>query len=442
MEGAPPVELVSFDGGVRVTQEMERPDRYRQLEALGPKRRRIVRGGGYSYAAAGFGGGGIVQDGRAFDRVLAFDPSTGILECEGGTTLGRVYEVARAAGFYLPVQPGYPLITVAGCVAADVHGKNQYGDGNFRRVVTHLRLFHPARGVLRLDADHDPELLELTCGGLGLTGHILSVGLRLTRLPGRRVRVERLPIARFEDTAAALEEHAPRVTFIYTWHDFTRRGDAFGRGHLYAGQFVADSEGPSDEGFRPVDAGSRGRLRGQWLNGATVGPFNRAYDLLQGLQARESEVDLFSFLFPVARKVAYFELFGRRGFHEYQVIVPRAAFAEYAREVRRFVEKDKAPVTLASCKLFRGAARHLRFDGDGVCVALDFPRGPRGTRFAAFLDDVSRSLRTPVNLVKDSRLPREVARACHPGYDGFRSTLLRFDPDRVYGSELSERLGL
>jgi decaprenylphospho-beta-D-ribofuranose 2-oxidase len=436
------MELVSFDGGVRGACEVERPDRYRQIEAVDPRRKRIVRGGGYSYAAAGFGGGALVQDVRAFDRVLAFDRASGALECEGGTTLGRVYEVARAAGFYLPVQPGYPRITVAGCVAADVHGKNQYRDGNFRRVVRRIRLFHPRRGVIALDRERDPGLFELTCGGLGLTGHILSVELQLARLPGRRVRVERIPIPRLEDTAAVLAEHAPRVDFVYTWHDLSRRGDAFGRGFAYTGGFVPGSDGPPAEGCRPVDSGSRGRLRAQWLNRATAAPFNRAYAALQGFQGRAREMDLFAFLFPVAGKVAYFELFGRRGFHEVQVIVPAAAFADYARALKRHVEGARAPVTLASCKLFRGAPAHLRFDGDGVCVALDFPRGAAGARLAELLDGLARDMKTPVNVVKDSRLPRAVAAACHPGYEAFRAALARHDPERLYVSEVSERLGL
>lgn len=437
------VELASFDGGVRLRQEMVRPDRYRQLEAIDPRRRRIVRGGGYSYAAAGFGGGALVQDGRAFDRVLAFDPAAGTLECESGTTLGRVYEVASAAGLFLPVQPGYPLITIAGCVAADVHGKNQYADGNFRNVVTHLRLFHPRRGFTVVDRQRDPAAFDLTCGGLGLTGHIVAVGLRLSRLPGRRVRVRRIPIARFADTAAALERDAPEATFVYTWHDLTRGGDAFGAGFLYAGRFVEAANPTADDvGFLPVDAGSRGGWRLAWLNGATTRPFNRAYGIAQRLSSAETEMGLFSFLFPVARKVAYFKLFGRAGFHEYQVVVPRGAFAEYAAALEAYLARERAPVTLASCKLFRGTSAHLRFDGDGICVALDFPRGAAGTRFAEFLDGLAAALGTVPNLVKDSRLPRAIAQATHRGYDGFREALHRYDPERLYVSELSERLGL
>ena len=434
------MELVSFDGGVRGVAEVERPDRYRQIEAVDPRRRRIVRGGGYSYAAAGFGGGALVQDARAFDRVLAFDRETGVLECEGGATLGRVYEVARAAGYYLPVQPGYPRITVAGCVAADVHGKNQYRDGNFRGVVRRLTLFHPRRGVIALESGTD--LFDLTCGGLGLTGHILSVELQLARLPGRRVRVERVPIPRFEDTAAVLAERAPKADFVYTWHDFTARGDAFGRGYLYAGGFVAGSEGASDERFLPIDSKTRGRWPAPLLNGATLGPFNRAYAALQGFQGPAREIDLFSFLFPVATRVVYFELFGRRGFHEHQVIVPTDAFPAFARALRLFVEEQRAPVTLASCKLFRGTPSHVRFDGDGVCVALDFPRGDAGARLAGFLHGLARDTQARPNIVKDSGLPRELAAAGHPGYEAFRGALARHDPERLYVSEVSERLGL
>jgi decaprenylphospho-beta-D-ribofuranose 2-oxidase len=75
-------------------------------------------------------------------------------------------------------------------------------------------------------------------------------------------------------------------------------------------------------------------------------------------------------------------------------------------------------------------------------VALDFPRGPAGTLFAGFLDALSRAMKTPPNVVKDSRLPRAVARECHPGYEAFRAALARHDPERLYVSELSERLGL
>jgi len=58
---------------------------------------------------------------------------------------------------------------VGGCIAANVHGKNQVREGTFVDSVLDLTLFHPDRGVLRLSPDTMPGLFDLTCGGYGLT---------------------------------------------------------------------------------------------------------------------------------------------------------------------------------------------------------------------------------------------------------------------------------
>ena len=62
--------------------------------------------------------------------------------------------------------------------------------------------------------------------------------------------------------------------------------------------------------------------------------------------------------------------------------------------------------------------------------------------FAAFLDGLVRDLGARPNVSKDSRLPREIVAACYPEYGAFRDALRAFDPDRLYRSEVSERLGL
>jgi decaprenylphospho-beta-D-ribofuranose 2-oxidase len=438
-------ELVSFDGGTRCRQRLVRPDRYRHLELLGDKEVRSVRGGGYSYAAASFGAGATVQDTRAFDRILAFDEEQGLLECEGGATLGKVFRVAAARGFYLPVQAGYPRITVGGCIAADAHGKNQFRDGNFSRQVESLRVFHPRRGVVDADRERNGELFDLTCGGLGLSGHVLSARLRLARLPGRSVLVRRTRIARLEDTPAMLEAEGARATFLYTWHNLTLAGDALGRGFLYAGQFLDDTGPPWHTPASRVvviDASNRGRLQLALLGRGTTAAFNLAYEAQQALAPAERTVGLFDLLFPVARRVLYFRLFGRKGFHEAQIIVPREAFSDAARALQRRLGAEPLPVTLASCKLFRGTPKFLRFDGSGVCLAVDFPRGCAGDRFAAWLDGLVRDVGGRPNIIKDSRLGADTVRACYPAYDDFRERLHQLDPDRLYRSEVSQRLAL
>ena len=353
-----PVEsrwLVSFDGRVRRRESVVRPDRYRQIEQLPPDALRTVRGRGYSYAPASFGARTTVQETRSFDRILGFDPSSGILQCEAGLTLGQLHSVATPHGWYLPAQPGYPLITIGGCIATDAHGKNHFRDGTFRRRVLALDLFHPAHGILRLSRESHADLFELTCGGLGLTGQILSATLALDRLEGTQVEVRRIPLGRLEDAVPLLEQWAPKSRFLYTWHNLSVSGPSFGRGFLHAGDFRS---GPASarsavQYFAPITAENRGRLRIGLLNRTTTGLFNAAYELAQRASSERRAISLFEFLFPVARKVAYFELFGSKGLHEYQMLVPVESFGNLAATLRRELARFGVPIALASCKLFK-----------------------------------------------------------------------------------------
>ena len=440
------MSLVSFDGGVRAIAQVVRPDHLRQIERMPEGVVRIVRGAGYSYAAAGFGGGALVVDGRAFDRVLAFDAAAGRIRCEAGTTLARIHEVAAPHGWYLPVQPGYPLITVGGCVAADVHGKNHWRDGTFARVVEELTLFHPAHGVQTLDPKHGTDLFRLTCGGFGLTGHILSATLRLSPLPSTAILARTEGLESLEDAQEALARHASDAELVYTWHDLALRGARFGAGTIHSARFGqatgAAGRAPGVLPKRGITAESRARPGIRFFGGVTTALFNRAYHAWLRASPGERILPLRDFLFPVSRRTVYFRLFGREGFHEVQLLLPSETFRDVARELRRGVARLRPPLTLASCKLFRGTSSHVRFDGSGVCLALDFPRSADSGRFAEFLDEIACEANGRPNLAKDSRLSRAVAERCIPEIDGFREALARFDPRRLYRSELSERLGL
>ena len=84
----------------------------------------------------------------------------------------------------------------------------------------------------------------------------------------------------------------------------------------------------------------------------------------------------------------------------------------------------------------------LRFDGQGLSVTLDMARNAKSDALLARLDDLTMQTGAIPNIIKDSRLPGRVARACYLQYDEFRERLRAYDPARLFRSELSERLGL
>ncbi len=104
------------------------------------------------------------------DRVLGFDPATGRLTCEAGCSLAEILRVFVPRGWFPPVTPGTRFVTLGGCVAADVHGKNHHRDGSFGRFVERLTLQVADGSVVACGPDLERELFLATVGGMGLTG--------------------------------------------------------------------------------------------------------------------------------------------------------------------------------------------------------------------------------------------------------------------------------
>ena len=195
-------------------------------------------------------------------------------------------------------------------------------------------------------------------------------------------------------------------------------------------------------GKSSLDSRTRGNLRFSFFNKWTTPLFNRLYHASVRLGLTTRELLLHDFMFPVYKKEVYFHLFGMRGFHELQMIVPRDNFPAFIMDVKTYLQKQPVPVTLASAKLFRGERELLRFAGNGICLALNFPRGAGGATFASFLDAAMLAHGGWPNIIKDSRLSSAVVAKAYPEYHRFRDEIHRHDPRRIYRSALSERLEL
>jgi decaprenylphospho-beta-D-ribofuranose 2-oxidase len=152
--------------------------------------------------------------------------------------------------------------------------------------------------------------------------------------------------------------------------------------------------------------------------------------------------DPFTFQFPIREREIYFYLFGKPGFCEHQVVIPMAAFPAWAGRLERELRTSHVPITLGSGKLFAGRQQLLRFSGEGVCFAINLARTSAATAFLRFLDEIAVDAGARPNIIKDSRLSRDVVEATYPEYERFRAVRRNFDPDTTYRSELSERLAL
>lgn len=433
------VDVVSFDGTEACRGPVESPDRYRELyqhlRAPGPL---AVRGAGLSYTLASAATGATSISSRYFDRFLAHDADRHRVTMEPGVTVGALARFALAHHSHLPVLPGHPSITVGGCAGFNVHGKSQHDVGLFSDHVVALTLFHPDHGELRCSRHENPEVFELTLGGMGLTGFISSLTLQLQPLPGHGVRRGVHEVGDLAEAVDVMTAHCDSGAALYSWNDLNRR-KGFGRGLVFVESFVgAAPPSPSRAADRRLEPRRRGRVRVAGLRPA-VSAVNLGFRIRERLRP-EGVRAIEDAAFPIKGSEVYYRLFGRRGFREYQLVVPTAAWPGVIPEIERAVRAASVPVTLGSLKLFAGDPHLLWFRADGVCLAIDVPDGEAARRLFGRLDELATAHGCPVNLSKDSRVGAATVKAVYPGYDEFRRRLRAFDPHRRFDSMLRRRI--
>lgn len=429
-------ELRSFDRSTSARCTVQQPDRYRAIEALPADAPRITRGGGVSYVGASFGAGIISQDIGAFDRLLAFDDTRGLLTVEAGARIGDVVRFALSRGWLVPVVPGHARATIGGCIAADVHGKNPARDGTFRDHVVALELFDPREGWLGASAHENGERFAACFAGFGIPGLIGNATLRLVRAPSAYA-VRRLPVANLIEAAEVLQAHAG-APLLYGWHD--GRARHFGRGVIRFGL-------EAQEGVRAVPAPDLPAEVEPWRlrawNAAGIAALN-TWIRRRWCRPGSSTVDVVSALFPLNGARAYYAGFGEAGFAEAQWLIPHARHAGFATALADHVARTRPRISLIASKLFDGEAQGFSFNGRGIAYAIQCP-SPRAPAQRAFLEALAELALTHggrPNLIKDSTLDAATVRRAWPDFEARRAALRAFDAQGLQQSGLTRRLEL
>ena len=408
----------------------------------------IARGAGRAYGDAALNPDLTVSM-LDMNRLRAFDPRTGVLECEAGVLLADILEIFVPRGWFPPVVPGTKFVTVGGMIAADVHGKNHHREGSFGAHVDSLTLAAGDGEVRECSRAQNAALFRATLGGMGLTGAILSARFRMKPIDSAWIAAETLPSRDLDETMASFEASAG-FPYSVAWIDCLARGRKLGRALVTRGAFMARGELPPGLVSTPLRAPS---ARGApavpfdapaWaLNRFSVAAFNELY-YRRGARARPARAVRFDrFFFPLDGIGAWNRLYGRRGFVQYQCVFPRAESAAGLAALLERVAASRRGAFLAVLKLFGAAGEGpMSFPMEGYTLALDFPM--RGGTLALLdeLDGIVHERGGRLYLAKDARCSAGRARQGYPHLEAFRAVREETSARTRFASALSRRLAL
>jgi len=435
-------ELAGWGRVWRATSPAARPERVADIQGIFedvPGESLLAYGAGRSYGDAALNSGGRSVIMRRLDRFLDFDPASAQLVAEAGATFSDVIATFLPRGYMPPVAPGTGFATLGGGIANDVHGKNHHQAGSFGHHLEWFDLRLPGGEVQRVEPERDASLFRATLGGVGLTGIIERLCLRLKPVPSNAVIVRKRRIRDLDHYLEAFAEEQDRAEYVVGWIDALAKGRHMGRGILEAASPALEGLDTTTRKTRrvPVD------FPGFALNPLTVRAFNQLYYGRVPAEGTGQKLPYGSFLFPLDSLHDWNRIYGKRGFHQFQCVIPFESGRAGLVEIIDIIVKSGNGSFLAVLKAMgRAGDGYLSFPRPGYTLALDFPNAPGAADIIARLENITCDYGGRTYLAKDSTLAPANLRRMYPELDRFQAVLAGIDPTGRMQSDMSKRLDL
>lgn len=380
-----------------------------------------------------------------YDKILSFNTDNGIIDTETGITLEALLKVIVPKGWFLPVTPGTKLITLGGAVASDVHGKNHVKDGSFSKHIVDMDVLLPSGEMLTCSPTKNTDLFEATCGGLGLTGVITSVKIQLKKIETSFIKQKQIKARNFNELMD-LFEHYKDSAYLVAWIDCLKKGGSFGRGILTVGDHALISDLPPGQQKYPLQPPTGKQISfpvylPSWaLNTLVVKAFNFLFFGKNFKKEAVRTVSYDNFFYPLDAILNWNRIYGKKGFVQYQFVMPLEA-REGMIEIMNRISKKGLGSFLTVLKALGEERNLISFPRPGYTLALDFPITKGIFEFLDELDQVLLKYGGRIYLTKDARMKPAVLKA-YSKLDQFKAVIKKYNPEGKFSSLQSDRLHL
>lgn len=404
----------------------------------------IPRGNGRCYGDASLATKTIST--LKYNRILSFDTENGILECEAGLTLDKILRVIVPKGWFLPVTPGTKFITVGGAVASDVHGKNHHVDGAFSAHVLEMDIINAEGEITTCSQEINSDLFWATCGGMGLTGMISRVKFDLKKIETSCIKQKQVKAKNLDEIIRLFDEYK-HYTYSVAWIDCLKKGNQFGRSILILGEHAKTEDLPGKKQNAPLKLPKEKKINFPFnlpsfiLNKWTIRIFNFFYYHKNFKKEINNVVSYEPFFYPLDAILHWNRGYGRKGFIQYQFVLPLESKQGLVEILNRISSKGLGSF-LAVLKVFGKQDNLISFPMEGFTLAMDFPVRKGLFEFLDELDQIVLQYGGRLYMSKDARMKPEVLQAGYPHLPEFKKILEKYNPENKFRSLQSERLDL
>ncbi|MEP6746822.1 MAG: FAD-binding oxidoreductase [Bacteroidota bacterium] len=406
----------------------------------------IARGLGRSYGDQAINDNKYVAVCTRLNYFIAFDEKEGILQCQAGVSLEEIISTFGPKGWLPMICPGTKFVTIGGAIANDIHGKAHHIDGSFVNCVVSFTILVADGRVLTASRTEHEDLFWANFGGLGLLGVILTATIKLRKIETTYFKQKSVVIKDLDHMLEALDKYDHEYNYSVAWIDALAKGKKLGSGVLTLGNSAKLSDLPSTLKTDPLKLHATGKLAVPFffpsfvLNGLTVKILNRVIAFVQN--SSKEFVHYEKFFFPLDAINNWNKGYGKRGFVQYQFVIPEENGRKNLQEILEMIAASGCTPFLNVFKRMGDGQGILSFPFKGYTLAIDFPVSKQLLEFSPKLDAKVLAAGGRLYLGKDALLDEAMFKAMYPQYIQWMSVKKKYDPAGEFSSNISRRLGL
>lgn len=382
-------QLENFGHSLRAPSYLVRPKTADEIYSAFQRAKKegitiTARGAGRSYNDAALNGGGIVLDMTGMDQITSWDPATGVVRCEPGVTLEKLWQTVEPEGWWPPVVSGTMKTTLGGCLGANIHGKNNFKMGTIGEHVTEFTAVLPTGAEVTCSPKKNKDLFYAMIGGYGMLGIFTSITLQMKRIHSGLLTVDAYPVQNLSRQLSSLYDGAPKYDYIVGWLDCTAKGSSLGRGQIHAANYVHEGEDPNpQESMKLKNQILPSRIFGVFPKGLLhyfMSPFMNNFGTW-GINTAKYIASLRTHTFRQPHAAFHFLLdyvpdwelsYGKTGLIQYQSFMPKETAGTAWTEMLKTSHKNRLPSYLGVTKRHRPDPFLLTHAVDGFSLAMDF----------------------------------------------------------------------
>ncbi len=360
------------------------------------------------------------------------------INCTSNFSIKELLPILLKEKFFLNVTSGTQYVTIGGAIASDIHGKNHHKDGSFCDYVSEMKILLANGKIIKCSKTKNPKLFLSTCGGMGLTGIILSAKIQLLKIPSNFIKETIVKSTSLKETLDYFKKYNHKK-YLVSWIDTNAKKENLGRGILYAGEHIKyKNKDFVKHGFFKIPFDFPNFV----LNNFFLKLLSKIY-FLNNFKFKERIVDLKKYFYPLDNIENWNKIYGKMGFVQIQVLLRNQNAAVNLKKIILFFQqKNQVSFVSTLKKMGKKNKNLLSFPEDGYTITFDIKNNPNLKIFYNELEKILRKMNAKIYLTKDALMTKEYFKNTYSNIKKFIKYKKIYDPKFKFISYQSKRLDI